>query len=96
MITRLTPQDASFFRLESSSNPIHIGALAIVRNTGERPGMDYDRLVDLVESRLPLVPRYRRKVREIPFALGRPVWVEDSGFDVTYHIRRSALPHPGT
>ncbi|MFI2472539.1 wax ester/triacylglycerol synthase family O-acyltransferase [Nocardia xishanensis] len=100
MITRLTPQDATFYRLESSSNPIHIGSLAIVRNTDglldrESP-LDYDRLVDLVESRLSLVPRYRRKVREIPFALGRPVWVEDSRFDITYHIRRSALPSPGT
>ncbi|WP_378733536.1 wax ester/triacylglycerol synthase family O-acyltransferase [Nocardia brasiliensis] len=100
MITRLTPQDASFYRLESSSNPIHIGSLAIVRNTEQggngEPVLDYDRLVDLVEARLSLVPRYRRKVREIPFALGRPVWVEDSQFDITYHIRRSALPKPGT
>ncbi|MFI9509417.1 wax ester/triacylglycerol synthase family O-acyltransferase [Nocardia sp. NPDC052566] len=99
MITRLTPQDASFYRLESSSNPIHIGSLAIVRNADIGAGgqvLDYDRLVDLVEARLSLVPRYRRKVREIPFALGRPVWVEDSCFDITYHIRRSALPSPGT
>ncbi|WP_281180838.1 wax ester/triacylglycerol synthase domain-containing protein, partial [Nocardia lijiangensis] len=101
MITRLTPQDAAFYRLESSSNPIHIGSLAIVRNTDDglldgESTLDYDRLVDLVESRLSLVPRYRRKVREIPFALGRPVWVEDSRFDITYHIRRSALPSPGT
>ncbi|MFI7004877.1 wax ester/triacylglycerol synthase family O-acyltransferase [Nocardia sp. NPDC050175] len=101
MITRLTPQDASFYRLESSSNPIHIGSLAILRNTEQgsgtaEPVLDYDRLVDLVDARLSLVPRYRRKVREIPFALGRPVWVEDSQFDITYHIRRSALPTPGT
>ncbi|MFG1791483.1 wax ester/triacylglycerol synthase family O-acyltransferase [Nocardia sp. NPDC049149] len=100
MITRLTPQDASFYRLESSSNPIHIGSLAIVRTTEPgaeaEPVLDYDRLLDLVEARLSLVPRYRRKVREIPFALGRPVWVEDSQFDITYHIRRSALPTPGT
>ncbi|WP_157110310.1 WS/DGAT/MGAT family O-acyltransferase [Nocardia anaemiae] len=99
MITRLTPQDASFYRLESSSNPIHIGSLAIVRGSDSAQGetaLDYDGLVDLVESRLSLVPRYRRKVREIPFALGRPVWVEDSHFDITYHIRRSALPAPGT
>ncbi|MCP2290033.1 wax ester/triacylglycerol synthase family O-acyltransferase [Nocardia amikacinitolerans] len=101
MITRLTPQDAAFYRLESSSNPIHIGSLAILRNADDghldgEPALDYDRLVDLVESRLSLVPRYRRKVREIPFALGRPVWVEDSHFDITYHIRRSALPSPGT
>src|SRR5690606_16124982 len=61
-----------------------------------RPCLDYARLVDLVESRLSLVPRYRRKVREIPLSLGRPVWVEDSRFDINYHIRRSALPAPGT
>lgn len=99
MITRLTPQDAAFFQLESSSNPIHIGSLAILQNTetGDHgPVLDYDRLVDLVESRLPLVPRYRRKVREIPLSMGRPVWVEDSRFDITFHIRRSALPGPGS
>ncbi|MEU0541575.1 wax ester/triacylglycerol synthase family O-acyltransferase [Nocardia sp. NPDC005978] len=101
MITRLTPQDASFYRLESSSNPMHIGSLAILRNpapTGNsgRAPLDYERLVSLVESRLPLVPLYRRKVREIPFALGRPVWVDDAQFDISYHIRRSALPGPGT
>ncbi|WP_043656328.1 WS/DGAT/MGAT family O-acyltransferase [Nocardia thailandica] len=105
MITRLTPQDAAFFQLESSSNPIHIGSLAILQNPehaehaehgGDAPVLDYDRLVDLVESRLPLVPRYRRKVREIPLSMGRPVWVEDSRFDITFHIRRSALPGPGS
>ncbi|MCM6775713.1 wax ester/triacylglycerol synthase family O-acyltransferase [Nocardia sp. CDC159] len=97
MITRLTPQDASFYRLESSSNPMHIGSLAIVRDGGtDGSRLGYDRLVELVESRLPLVPRYRRKVREVPLALGRPVWVEDSGFDITYHVRRSALPGPGS
>lgn len=99
MITRLTPQDASFYRLESTSNPIHIGSLAILAGgsgaeTG--PALDYATLLDLVEARLPLVPRYRRKVREIPLSLGRPVWVEDSRFDITYHVRRSALPAPGS
>ncbi|WP_040797948.1 WS/DGAT/MGAT family O-acyltransferase [Nocardia higoensis] len=103
MITRLTPQDAAFYRLESSSNPIHIGSLAIVAGSdgedasaGAPQGVDYDSLVDLVESRLALVPRYRWKVREIPLSLGKPVWVEDSRFDITYHVRRSALPSPGT
>ena len=28
--------------------------------------------------------------------LARPVWVDDPGFDITYHIRRSALPSPGS
>ncbi|MBF6355158.1 wax ester/triacylglycerol synthase family O-acyltransferase [Nocardia higoensis] len=101
MIIRLTPQDAAFYRLESSSNPIHIGSLMILTGPdpgdgGSSPGVDYDSLVELVESRLALVPRYRWKVREIPLSLGKPVWVEDSKFDITYHVRRSALPSPGT
>lgn len=74
---------------------MHIGSLAIVRDAAEAP-LNYDQLVELVHSRLPLVPRYRRRVREVPFELGRPVWIQDGHFDLTYHVRRSALPAPGT
>jgi WS/DGAT/MGAT family acyltransferase len=45
---------------------------------------------------LPQIPRYRQKVREVTFGLARPVWVDDRDFDITYHIRRSALPSPGS
>ena len=99
VIMRLSPQDASFYRLETSSNPMHIGSLAIVRATdGDGPcgPLDYDRLLDLVTSRLPLIPRYRRKGSAVPFELGRLVWGQDGRFDPTYHVRRAALPEPGS
>jgi WS/DGAT/MGAT family acyltransferase len=35
-------------------------------------------------------------VRVVPGRLANPVWVDDEDFDVTYHVRRSALPRPGT
>jgi hypothetical protein len=41
------------------------------------------------------VPRYRQKLRTVPFRLGRPVWVDDPDFDLRYHVRRTALPAPG-
>ena len=94
MNARLTPQDAAFYGVEASSSPMHIGSLAILQNPDGR--LDHERLLEIVERRLSLVPRYRRKVREVPLGLGRPVWVEDPDFDITYHIRRSALPKPGT
>ncbi len=31
----------------------------------------------------------------MPGGLGRPVWVDDPGFDVCYHVRHSAVPPPG-
>ena len=31
----------------------------------------------------------------MPFDLGRPVWVDDSHFNLGYHLRHTALPPPG-
>ncbi|OZF07254.1 wax ester/triacylglycerol synthase family O-acyltransferase [Rhodococcus sp. 14-2470-1b] len=94
MANRLTTQDASFYFLEASSTPMHLGSLAVFRTP--RNGFRYEDLLSLVEQRLALVPRYRQKVREVAFGLARPVWVDDGEFDITYHIRRSALPKPGS
>jgi WS/DGAT/MGAT family acyltransferase len=30
-----------------------------------------------------------------PFAIARPVWVDDANFDIAFHLRRAALPTPG-
>ena len=61
-----------------------------------RAGLSYETLLATVERRLPKVPRYRQKVREVTMRLARPVWVDDDDFDITYHVRRSALPSPGS
>ncbi|NLV80713.1 MAG: wax ester/triacylglycerol synthase family O-acyltransferase [Rhodococcus sp.] len=94
MTMRMTAQDASFYYLETTETPMHIGSLAIL----EQPegGLDYEDVLALVERRLAEVPRYRQKVREVAFGLARPVWLDDRDFDVTYHVRRSALPRPGS
>jgi WS/DGAT/MGAT family acyltransferase len=94
MPDRLSALDASFLYLEEPTTPMHVGAVSLFRRP--RAGFDYDRMVKLVEQRIALVPRYRQKVREIPGRLARPVWVDDGNFDITYHVRRSALPKPGS
>ena len=94
MVTRLSASDASFFRLENSATPMYVGSLSILRKP--RNGLSYETLLATVERRLPQIPRYRQKVREVKFGLARPVWVDDRDFDITYHIRRSALPSPGS
>lgn len=94
MVTRLSASDASFYRLEDSATPMYVGTLSILRRP--RTGLTYETLLETVEARLPQIPRYRQKVREVTFGLARPVWVDDRDFDITYHIRRSALPSPGS
>ena len=96
---RLSPLDASFLFAEDRTRAMHVGAVmtfappaAGAFDAGEFAAA----FVALIGRRLGLVPRYRQKVREVPGHLGLPVWVDDPDFDLDYHVRRSALPRPGT
>ena len=93
MADRLSPLDASFLFVEESTTPMHVGGLMTFDDT---PGFDADRFVAQIGERLAAVPRYRQKIREVPVHLGLPVWVDDPGFELDYHVRRSALPAPGS
>jgi diacylglycerol O-acyltransferase len=92
MVERLTRLDASFLYLEEPGTPMHVGGVLIL----EPPPGGLEALAALIEARLPLVPRYRQRVAEVPGHVANPVWVDDPDFDITYHVRRSGLPRPGT
>ncbi|GMA18561.1 wax ester/triacylglycerol synthase family O-acyltransferase [Arsenicicoccus piscis] len=91
---RLTALDASFLYVETPATAMHTGSVMVFQPPSG--GFDYARLLNLVANRITYVPRYRQKIKEVPGRLSLPVWVPDSSFDVTYHVRRSALPRPGT
>jgi diacylglycerol O-acyltransferase / wax synthase len=88
---RMSPQDASFLWVEDENNPMHVGSVSIF----EGPPPSYGDLVRIVVGKLHLVPRYRQKVRFVPYQLGRPLWVDDPHFQVLYHVRQTAVPRPG-
>jgi diacylglycerol O-acyltransferase / wax synthase len=87
----MSPLDASFLHIEDSVTHMHIGSVGLFE--GPTPGPD--EVKRAVAASLPLVPRYRQKVRFVPLALGRPAWVDDPHFSLDYHVRRTALPAPG-
>ena len=88
---RLTGLDASFLHLENDGAHMHVAG--VMTFAGDPP--DYDELVETVEERLHLVPRYRQKLAFVPLGQGRPKWVDDPHLNLRYHIRRTALPPPG-
>src|SRR5689334_764419 len=90
-LDRLTAVDASFLTNEHSNSHMHVGACLIF----EGPPPKYTDLVEHVRSRLPLVPRFRQKLVVPPLEAGRPLWADDVNFNLTYHIRHTALPEPG-
>jgi diacylglycerol O-acyltransferase len=88
---RLSPQDASFLHIEDDVSHMHIGSVGIF----EGPPPPFADVVAMVDAKLDLVPRYRQRVKSVPFELGRPVWVDDPYFNIEYHLRHTALPAPG-
>ena len=94
MTQRLSALDSSFLYLEDANLPMHVGSVMIFEPPAE--GFDYDRLVGLIADRIASSPRYRQRVQNVPIRLANPVWVDDAQFDLAYHVRRSALPRPGT
>ncbi|MGH3343660.1 MAG: wax ester/triacylglycerol synthase domain-containing protein, partial [Carbonactinosporaceae bacterium] len=94
MAERLNSFDVSFLYLEEPTTAMHVGGAAIFQVP--EGGFDYERFVELISERIAFVPRYRQRVRWVPGRLGNPVWVNDANFDVGFHVRRSALPRPGS
>jgi len=88
---RLTATDASFLSNESSSSHMHIGGILVF----EGPPPPYRDLVEHVRGKLSQVPRFRQRLAVPPLEAGRPLWVDDVNFNLSYHIRHTALPAPG-
>src|ERR687893_177910 len=89
---RLTGLDASFLHLEDASAHMHVASVMLFE--GSPP--PYDDLLESLERRLPLVPRYRQRLAFVPLGQGRPKWVDDPHLNLRYHVRATALPSPGS
>ncbi|HEY1285566.1 MAG TPA: wax ester/triacylglycerol synthase family O-acyltransferase [Solirubrobacterales bacterium] len=89
---RLSGLDASFLHMERGGAHMHVASAIIFR--GAPP--THEEFRDQIESRLHLVPRFRQKLRTVPFDQGRPVWVDDPFLNLDYHVRQTALPAPGS
>ncbi len=94
MSERLRASDLALLADETPQTPMHNATLEIF-DPGDS-GFDYDALMAHIDDRIAFVPRYRQHIRRVPVRLANPVWVDDANFDLAYHVRRSALPRPGS
>lgn len=90
---RMTPLDAAFLEAEDEDERTSMAIASIAVFDGAPP--THSEIFDAYRATLPLIPRYRQRVRRIPWDLGAPIWVDDPDFDLSYHLRRTALPRPG-
>jgi diacylglycerol O-acyltransferase / wax synthase len=89
---RLSGLDTSFLHMERAGAHMHVASTIVF----EGPPPSHEEFRNHIASRLHLVPRFRQKLRFVPFSQGRPVWVDDPHLNLDYHVRRSALPAPGS
>ncbi|GGU50091.1 putative diacyglycerol O-acyltransferase [Lentzea flava] len=89
----LSPLDAAFLEIEDADPHVSlaIASVAVV----EGPAPSHDEFLALMRSKLPLLPRARQRLVRAPLDLSSPAWQDDPEFDLTYHVRRTALPAPG-
>ncbi|GAA4790717.1 wax ester/triacylglycerol synthase family O-acyltransferase [Actinomycetospora chlora] len=89
----MTPLDAAFLELEDAEPEVSMAIASVAVFAGPPPG--FDAVAEHLAGRVPLIRRYRQKVRRVPLDLGPPVWVDDPAFDLRRHLVHVALPAPG-
>jgi diacylglycerol O-acyltransferase / wax synthase len=98
-VEQLSGLDGGFLAMETPSVYGHVGSVCIVDakgSAGLESRLTLEHFTRFIESRLPLVPLFRRRLVTVPLGLDHPYWIDDPDFDIEFHIRALALPAPGS
>ena len=90
---QLSQLAAAFLGIEDEDRNASLAMASVAVLEGPAP--EQQDFVTAIAARLPLVPRYRQKVRRVPFGLGAPEWIDDENFAPAQHFFRVGLPAPG-
>jgi diacylglycerol O-acyltransferase len=94
---QLTALDAQFLALESTRQAGHVGGVAVLDPTTRPNGrLELADIHNLIAERLPLLPPFRWRLKQVPLGLDYPYWIDDPEFDLEYHVRELALAPPPT
>src|ERR1700751_5082487 len=85
---RLSWGDSVFLNLERAGMPLNVPGISILEGQ-----ISFQEFVRFVESKLPLIPRYLKRVVPLPLNAGLPIWDFDPDFDVRNHVREVTLKH---
>lgn len=91
-LERLSGLDAWLLGVEDDVTQLHVGSTAVFAG----PAPSFPDVRAMIAGKLPLVPRYRQRVRKVPGGVSRPVWAPDPHFNLDYHLRHTGLPPPGS
>jgi diacylglycerol O-acyltransferase / wax synthase len=83
---RLSWGDTVFLHLEREGMPLNVASVCVFEGK-----ISFAACSQFVESKLPLLPRYLKRVVGAPFNVGLPSWEYDPTFDIRNHVREVTL-----
>jgi diacylglycerol O-acyltransferase len=83
MLERLSADDLMSLAARRYPPPLQVGAVLIFDARG---GLDVGALRAVLQQRIAAVPRLRQRLEKLPLGCGRPVWVDDPGFNIDDHL----------
>jgi diacylglycerol O-acyltransferase / wax synthase len=88
----LSPADRSSLAAERGAINMAVGGMLVFDS---EPALTRAMVAERIGERIHLVPRLRHRLEEPPLGLANPVWTDDTGFDLDWHVRQLSLPAPG-
>jgi WS/DGAT/MGAT family acyltransferase len=92
MIEELSPSDRSSLAAEHGPVNMAVGGVLVFDADAS---LTRAAVAERIAERIHLVPRLRQRLEEPPLGIANPVWADDHGFDLDWHIRQASLPAPG-
>ncbi len=92
MSEELSPADRSSIAAERGPVNMAVGGLLVF---DAEPPLTRALVAERLAERIHLIPRLRQRLEEPPLGLANPVWTDDTGFDLDWHVRQASLPAPG-
>jgi diacylglycerol O-acyltransferase / wax synthase len=95
-VKQLSGLDSAFLDLEDDHQFLHVSQLLILRRPDDPAFEPHPVWRRQLADRLHQLEPLRRRLVEVPFGLDHPYWINDPDFDLDFHVRRSAVPPPGS
>lgn len=92
---RLNGMDAMLLYSETPNLHTHTLKVAIINAADYDGEFSFEMFRRTVRDRLHLLDPLRYKLVDIPYRLHHPMWLENCGVDLDYHLRRVQVPSPG-
>jgi WS/DGAT/MGAT family acyltransferase len=91
---RVSSLDAGMLYAETREMPMHTMGVVVLEPAPDEP--PFATMRRRFEERMHLLAPLRRRLVQGPLELGDPHWIEDPAFDLDHHLRRAAIPSPGS